>query len=186
MKVKENRKSLSEEESARLGNLIWKHRNLICKVIANRLNKHTYYLLEDCEAEVLALASEAGADLLYHPNPAGWFVLTAKNVVYNVLRKERKACDMTSSKPIEEVSDSEDLLEDIVYENWIQQGVIEELLSRLSPREQAVYELLFVRGFSIREAAKELHIQESTLRSTKQNLIDKIKRDIKTYNFKGL
>ena len=67
MKVKENRKSLSEEESARLGNLIWKHRNLICKVIANRLNKHTYYLLEDCEAEVLALASEAGADLLYHP-----------------------------------------------------------------------------------------------------------------------
>ena len=93
---------------------------------------------------------------------------------------------MTSSKPIEEVSDSEDLLEDIVYENWIQQGVIEELLSRLSPREQEVYELLFVRGFSIREAAKELHIQESTLRSTKQNLIDKIKRDIKTYNFKGL
>lgn len=186
MKMKKNRRNLSTEESARLGNLIWEHRNLICKAISNRLNKHTYYLLEDCEAEVLALASEAGADLLYHPNPAGWFVLTAKNVVYNVLRKERKACDMTSQKTIEEVSDSEDLLEDIVYEDWLKQGVIEELLSRLSPREREVYELLFVRGFSIKEAAEELHIQESTLRSTKKNLIDKIKRDIKSYNFKGL
>ena len=78
------------------------------------------------------------------------------------------------------------VFEDVIFSDWMNKGVKEELLSRLAPREQEVYRMLFVEDMSISAVAESLHVKESTVRNIKKHLMDKIKKDIKEHNFKGL
>ncbi len=183
MKEKENRRILSAEESKRLGDLIWTHRNIIRITILKILGSQFQYLLEDCESEVALIAVRRGAELLSHPNPTGWFVVAAKYVANNAYRKEMKRVSNLSSDTEIQIKVQDDPLESVLFDDWVKNGIPEALLSRLAPREREIYDMIFVQDMTTAEIAQKLSLSESTVRNIKKNVMDKIKHDIRTYNF---
>ncbi len=183
MKEKENRRILSAEESKRLGDLIWTHRNTIQITILKILSSQFQYLLEDCESEVALIAVRRGAELLSHPNPTGWFVVAAKYVANNAYRKEMKRVSNLSSDSEIQIKVQDDPLESVLFDDWIQNGVPDKLLSRLAPREREIYDMIFVQDMTTVEIAKQLCISESTVRNIKKNVLDRIKYAIQTHDF---
>ena len=186
MAREKRRGKFSLQESEQLGNFLWNNRNLIRKTISNCLGKEFEYLLEDCEGEVLLLTVERGVELFEHQNPIGWLVLTSRNVANNARRKEISRANRMSDTLPEQLQSQEKLFEDFVYENWIKDGVTQELLSHLTTREREIYELMFVKALSTKEICEQLQITESTVRNTKKNIMDKIKKDIEDHNFNSV
>ena len=186
MAREKRRSKLSVQESEQLGVFLWKNRNVIRKIINNCLGKQFDYLLEDCEGEVLLIAVEHGVELLEHQNPVGWLVLTSKNIASNARRKEIARMKNTSDTFPEQIHKQENLFEEVVFENWIKDEVTQELLSHLTTREREIYELMFVKALSTKEICEQLQITESTVRNTKKNIMDKIKKDIEDHNFNSV
>jgi RNA polymerase sigma factor (sigma-70 family) len=89
----------------------------------------------------------------------------------------------TSDTFPEQIHKQENLFEEVVFENWIKDEVTQELLSHLTTREREIYELMFVKALSTKEICEQLQITESTVRNTKKNIMDKIKKDIEDHNF---
>lgn len=183
MKEKDNRGVLSNEESERLGSLIRKHRNVIRATVFKILGSQFRYLLEDCTSEVAVIAVQQGAELLSHPNPAGWFVLASKNTANNMLRKERTRLRKEIIDSDLQIQMQDDPLEEVAYADWIENGIPDKLLSRLAPREREIYDMIFVQDMGITEIARELSLSESTVRNIKKNVLDKIKYAIQTHDF---
>jgi RNA polymerase sigma factor (sigma-70 family) len=142
--------------------------------------------VDDCESDVVLIAVEHAAELLSHPNSTGWFVVTAQNVAHNARRKEiTRTHNLISVSEFKSETDMEPL-EDILYKEWVNDGIPEELISRLAPREREVYKLIFLEHMSTKGISDKLGISESTVRNIKKNIMDKIKYDIKKHNFESL
>lgn len=186
MKSTDNRNKLSPAEVDRLSNLVIEHRNVIHRIIYNALSPQFTYLVDDCESDVILIAVEHAAELLSHPNATGWFVLTARNIAHNARRKEiTRTHNLISVSEFKSKTEIEPL-EDILYKDWINDGIPEELIARLAPREREVYNLIFVEHMSTKEISDKLCLRESTVRNIKKHIIDKIKYDIQMRNFKSL
>lgn len=182
----ERRGALSPADSARLSDLIWTHRNAIQRILFDILHPEFSHLIEDCESEVMLIAVEHATELLSHPGPTGWFILTAQNAARNARRKEITRIQNYASVQEFEFKTDRDPLENILFDEWIKNGVPDQLLSRLTPREREVYDLFFVEGKSTREIAEQLQIRESTVRNIRKNIMDKIKYDVLNHNFETL
>ncbi|MBQ3002132.1 MAG: sigma-70 family RNA polymerase sigma factor [Clostridia bacterium] len=163
--------------------MIWTHRNVIHKILFDILHPDFSYMIEDCESEVMMIAVEHAHELLSHTAPTGWFIVTTRNVAHAARRKEIKRIQNDTSAEGVDLTIAEDPLENILYKEWIKNGVVDQLLSRLTPREREVYDLAFVEGKSTKDIAGQLHIRESTVRNIRKNIMDKIKRDVMEHRF---
>ena len=175
--------ALSLDESERLKELIWTHRNVIHKILFDILHPDFSYMIEDCESEVMMIAVEHAHELLSHTAPTGWFIVTTQNVAHAARRKEIKRIQNDTSAEGVDLTIAEDPLENILFEEWVKNGVVDQLLSRLTPREREVYDLSFAEGKTTKEIAERLQIGESTVRNIRKNIMDKIKRDVMEHRF---
>lgn len=183
MNEMKKREILSPADADRLKDLIWTHRNVIQKILFDILHPEFSYMIEDCESEVMLIAVEQAHELLSHTGPAGWFIVTTRNVAHAACRKEIKRLKNDAPTEGVELKTAEDPLENILYEEWVKNGVVDQLLSRLTPHEREVYDLSFVEGKSTKEIAERLQIGESTVRNIRKNIMDKIKRDVMEHRF---
>lgn len=186
MKETKKREILSPADTERLRDLIWTHRNVIQKILFDILHPDFSYMIEDCESEVMLIAVEQAHELLSHTAPAGWFIVATRNVAHAACRKEIKRIKNDAPTEGVELKTAEDPLENILYKEWVKNGVVDQLLSHLTPREREVYDLAFVENKSTKDIAGQLHIRESTVRNIRKNIMDKIKRDVMDHNFETL
>ena len=183
LKETKKRGVLSPADAERLKDLIWTHRNVIQKILFDILHPEFSYMIEDCESEVMMIAVEHAHELLSHTAPTGWFIVTTRNVAHAACRKEIKRIQNDTSAEGVDLTIAEDPLENILYEEWVKNGVVDQLLSRLTPREREVYALSFAEGKTTKEIAERLQIGESTVRNIRKNIMDKIKRDVMEHRF---
>ena len=126
-------------------------------------------LLDDCISDVSLATFRAGSELIDHPNVVGWLIRTSKNCAFNARRKYFLENHLPYDQ-VGEKSSNLNVFEDVIFSDWTNKGVKEELLSRLAPREQEVYRMLFVEHMSISAVAESLQIKESTVRNKKSIL----------------
>lgn len=174
---------LTSEDAARLENILMDRIRIIRYTIVKIFGVTYDYLVDDCVSEVLLLACEKSDTLLNHSNPGGWLVNASKNVAYNMIRKHQND---TKNVPIDDllsVVSTDDVLEDMIFEDWMEKKVSDLLLSRLTNREREIYDMLFVQKKAPQEIADELHISVSTVRNIKKSIVDKIRNDVYMNNF---
>lgn len=185
MKKRKCTRLLSQEELEQISNILMQNRYIIQRHIMLILGSELKDLLDDCISDISLAAFRSGSELIDHPNVVGWLIRTSKNCAFNAKRKYFLENHLPYDQVGEKPSDL-NVFEDVIFSDWMNKGVKEELLSRLAPREQEVYRMLFVEHMSISAVAESLHVKESTVRNIKKHLMDKIKKDIKEHNFKGL
>lgn len=184
MAKKENeRRPLTPEEAARLEALLTKRIYVIRHTVLNILSPDFRYLVDDCVNEVLLLACKKAEILLCHENPGGWLVIASKYVAHKMRRKHLPE---QRNVPIDELRDtlhSGTVFEDLVFEEWKKKKIPELLISRLTPREREIYDLLYIQKKTPKTVAEELHISVSTVRNIKKSIEDKIRYDVENHNF---
>lgn len=162
---KKQTKRMTQEERAAVEKIVEEQQHLIRHTVQKVLGTERPDLIDDCVQEVFLMICERIDVLLRHENPTGWIVTTSKNIAHNAFRsKQRRDRD----EPLDETmpdGPAQDLIEDVVYGDWVKNGVREQLLSELSAREQEVYTLLYIKKYTPKEAAEELHISVSTVRN---------------------
>lgn len=176
-------KCLTSEEAERLEKIIMDRIHIIRHTIVKIFGVTYQDLVDDCVSEVLLLACEKGDIVLNHSNPGGWLVNTSKNLAYNMMRKQQKEARNIPIDDLGSISSSEDVFEEMVYQEWMERQVPDRLLSRLTKREHEIYELLFVQKKTPQTVADELHISVNTVRNIKKSIVDKVKNDVYTHNF---
>ena len=174
---------LTSEESEQLERIIMDRIHIIRYTIVKIFGVMYLYLVDDCVSEVVLLACQKGRILLNHSNPGGWLVNASKNIAHNMIRKHKKEIRNVSIDELESVSVSEDVFEEMLYQEWLKKRIPELLVSRLTKREQEIYDLLFVQKKTPQAIAEELHISVNTVRNIKKSIVDKIKNDIYAHNF---
>ncbi len=121
---------------------------------------------EDVAQEAYLRALEEWEEVRNHPNPTGWLMQTAKNILIGFHRH-------TYSRKY-----SFDELEELVYEEpAFDMLVMEDLFENIySPKERALAQKYFVEGNTIEEMAEEMGVSEGAFRSRmyriKKKLLD--------------
>ncbi len=126
-------------------------------ILYNYLYHHTkdYFELEDLAQETYLVALEQWDMLQNHPNPAGWLILTAKNLNYNYerhvyYRMEGLACP-------NEIPYIETAYSTVVMEDFFQ-NVYNE-------KEQKLAKRYFIDGESVAELSDDFGITQGALRT---------------------
>ena len=144
--------------------------------------------IEDCLQEVfLIVIRKSKADginsLENHPNIKGWLFAIAKNVThkFNSAYMKTSKTELDNSVNAELLTGEEDfteqLLEDIIFDEINKEQLIGNLKSELTKSEREIFELR-MKKFNNREIADMLNKSESTVKSTYSRLKPKLIRVI--------
>jgi len=111
--------------------------------------------VEDVLMDVVYISCCKVEQLKEAPNPAGWLVNTAKNVCRNRIRKRSTEQKYTDGA-IEDVdihgeSFEAALIDDMAFEEWMEQDAVGAIKKLLSPKELMLYELRFVEKRTVSE-----------------------------------
>lgn len=123
--------------------------------------------VDDIAQETYMLALEQWDELQEHPNPAGWLMLTAKNLNNNYERHVyfRKESLLPSNEvPYEEEA----------YSSFVMEDLLENIYNG---KEQAMAKKYFLEGENIAELSDDLGISEGALRMR----LYRMKNRLKTY-----
>ncbi|MCL1842558.1 MAG: sigma-70 family RNA polymerase sigma factor [Defluviitaleaceae bacterium] len=139
-------------------NLYNQYKETIYKYILVSLG-FNYDLANDCIQDVFVLLLEKKEIIASHPNPGGFFIVTARNYI-----KRYKTDQYNYAKKIMPLEDNglqyHDDLQNI-YENYPDTETLKStILQRLSQKELQLYELFYEQQFSVAEIAKRLSITE--------------------------
>lgn len=127
----------------------------------------------DCLNEVFIIALHKKNDPKFQANPKKWLVVTARNVVDNFNRKHLNRLRFHDSNlGMEEVEDSNDMLENLAFKIAVEEHVLEKIKMELSPEERVLYIMSFEERKTTKEIAKELGLKRGTI-STRVNRVKK-------------
>lgn len=179
MKTSEKEKiCLTAEETAYIRELIIENEYIIRAQIKEKLKGKFAYLGEECIGDLYLLACQKAHVLINHPNPVGWLIIAARNIVKNAERKYKTVVDKTIDKELTDIPSGDQVIEDALYNIWMQEGSIERLLALLSPREREIYEMLYKEKRTSIQTANILGISDSTVRNIALTIKKKIKDGI--------
>ena len=137
---------------------------------------------EDCLQEVflIVIRKSKTDDIENHPNIKGWLFSIAKNVVsrFNVAYMKARA-SASDSAELSEEDFSEQLTEDIIYNETNQEKLLSDMRNELSKSEREIFELR-LKKLSNKEIAEILNKSESTVKSTFSRLKPKLRKIIDT------
>lgn len=138
-------------------------------VLYGYLCNHTKdaYEIEDIAQETYLVALEQWDMLKEHPNPAGWLMLTAKNLNYNYERHVyyRKE-SLPTSKDIPYVEQA--------YDAFVMEDLLENVYNN---QEQTIAKKYFLDGVGIAELSDDCGVSQGALRTR----IYRMKIRLKTY-----
>ena len=151
-------KKLSAADREFILSLYNSYEHLLKNTIARCLGEAHLQDVEDVLMDVVYISCSRVDVLKNSSNPAGWLVNTAKFVCKNRMRRfsteqrytEGSAED--SNVPYESFEAS--LVDDMAFDQWIQNGAVESVKGLLSKREQELYRLKFVENRTMSEIAE--------------------------------
>ncbi|MCL1842635.1 MAG: sigma-70 family RNA polymerase sigma factor [Defluviitaleaceae bacterium] len=118
-----------------------------------------YDLANDCMQDVFVLLLEKKEIVLSHPNPGGFFIITARNYI-----KRYKTDQYNHAKKIMPLEDKGLIYNNDfqnIYENLPDTETLKStILKRLNQKEIQLYELFYEHQFSVADTAKRLNIKE--------------------------
>ncbi len=131
------------------------YERLLKNTIIRCLGEEHHQEVEDILMDVVYISCCKVEQLKKAPNPAGWLVNTAKNVCRNYVRRkvtEQKYTDGASEDVnIHGESFETALVNDMAFEEWMEQDAVGAIKRLLSPKELMLYELRFVEKRTISE-----------------------------------
>jgi RNA polymerase sigma factor (sigma-70 family) len=144
--------SLFEEIYARYHNTVYKYVLVSLGFDAG--------LADDCMQDIYVLLLEKKDRVEKHPNPGGFFIVTARNYImkYRTALQERTGRQVAYDDRV--IPAREDLPDDDTDYDLIKDG----LLAKLTYNERKLYGLFYERGLSAAEAAKYLGITEGNVK----------------------
>ena len=136
------------------------------------------YLTDDCVSELYLLACTKISALKAHPKPKAWLIVASRLTAFSAIKESKPDLN---SVPLEMMGSTEidTTYEEALFEIWSQNNAPQKLISTLTKNETLVYHKLFVENKSINEAAKDLSLSPSAIRSFKKLIKDKIKWHVK-------
>ncbi|MCL2633982.1 MAG: sigma-70 family RNA polymerase sigma factor [Oscillospiraceae bacterium] len=138
--------------------------------------------VEDCLQEVFLIVirkvkTDGINGIESHPNVKGWLFAIAKNVAKKFNAAYMKTRNDDSIDPqllIGEDDFTEQVLENIIYDELDKEQLISDIMSELTKSEREIFELR-LNNYSNREIAEVLNKSESTVKSTYSRLKPKLK-----------
>jgi len=140
-------------------NLYSQHKETIYKYILVSLG-FNYDMANDCMQDVFVLLLEKKEIISAHPNPGGFFIVTARNYI-----KRYKTAQYDYAKKIMPLEDNcltyDDDFQNI-YENLPDTEILKStIIQRLNHKEIQLYEFFYEHQLSVTDTAKRLDITES-------------------------
>lgn len=151
------------------------------KMCYRRLHYDQSYaeLIADVIQEAFLAADRHWEQLLRHPNPEGWLMLTCQNRLKDALRSDRSvrfrqafSLDAEGAQPL---ADPVSALDDWAQQQADQQ-VVDSIFDLLSQGEQRVMQGYFVDGLPMEELAKKQGSTLSAVKSAIWRIRDKARR----------
>lgn len=171
---------LSPEEAVFVQELLTRNNKLIRIAVRSVLGGFYKDLGEDCLGEISLLVIQKIKMLTTHENPDGWVVVASKKVAANLARREYTRLKNTKNEmPPDVPTDSDAVYQEALYDIWLESNGIEKLLGALTPREKEVYELLYIKRLTPKQASATLGIGYSTVRTIESTIKSKLKQEIK-------
>ncbi len=130
-------------------------------------------LADDCMQDIYLLLLEKSERVERHPNPGGFFIVTARNYI----KKYRAGNRAGRFTPLDDrhVPGREDVPEDDTNYDLIK----DELLQRLTKQERQLYDAFYERGLSVAEIARCQRITEGNVKVRLFRLRVKVKKMVR-------
>ena len=130
---------LTSEECDYIEKLIIKNESIVRSVIRSALGEKFDQIGDECMSDLYLLMCEKIDKLKNHENPDGWMVVSAKYVALNAKRKHNTQLNHTITEEITDIRVEDNVFEDALYNIWIEDGVIDKLLAKLTPHEMEIF-----------------------------------------------
>ena len=169
---------LTLEECDYIEKLIINNESILRSVIRSALGERFDQLGEECMSDLYLLLCEKIDKLKNHENPDGWVVVAAKNIAQNAMRKHNTCLNHTTAEEIIDIPVADNVFEDALYNIWLDEGVIDKLLDKLTPHEREVYNYLYRKRLPSKKVAELMGVSHSTIRNINANIKRKIKREM--------
>lgn len=180
---KKDKFALSEEEGQFARNLINEYAKQIKATVYSTLGKENRYLAEDTISEVCLLICEKIDTLKDHTCPKAWILVAARHTAQNIKRKHRMdAFEVSLDEAALHPTDG-DVLEEALFNIWMEEKVPEKIIAKLTPREKDIYRKIYIENKTTKEIAEEFNISTGSVRNIHKNLKDKITDYIKRKDF---
>ncbi len=150
-------KRLSADDREFILSLYNSYERLLKNTIARCLGEAHLQDVEDVLMDVVYISCSKVEVLRNSANPAGWLVNTAKFVCKNKIRRfstEQRYTDGAAEEGEAAYESFESaLVDDMAFEEWMQNGAVESIRGLLSKKEQELYRLRFVEKRTVGEIA---------------------------------
>lgn len=151
-------KKLSAADRDFILSLYNSYERLLKNTIARCLGEAHLQDVEDVLMDVVYISCSRVDVLKNSSNPAGWLVNTAKFVCKNRMRRfsteQRYTEGSAEDNDVPYESFEASLVDDMAFDQWIQNGAVESVKGLLSKREQELYRLRFVENRTMSEIAE--------------------------------
>lgn len=138
-----------------------------------------YPMTDDCMQDIFMLLLEKADKVVEHPNPGGFFIVTAKNYIKKyktTMSKQAKKVTTLAEMPVLKYEEDFD---QIFEHNADVEMLKKELLKRLNHNEMFIYGLFYEKGISISEISKTLHVSEGNVKVRLYRLRIKVKKMVR-------
>lgn len=154
------------------------HNIIICNIFS-----HNRYDIEDCISQTFLKAIEDYEKIKNYENIKAYLIKVAINITYSFNK-------VFNRRILKQINLSEDVSEKISIEEYVENLIDEEKISKnnyyetiirdLSPLEQQLYLMHFIQKMPYKEMSSLLNMKDTTVRvritRLKLNIINKIKR----------
>lgn|GEM_PF-1765528 len=153
-----------------------KHCDTVFTYILISLN-HNKDLANDCMQDTAELIMQKIDTVINHPNPGGFFIVTAKNYIHKYKAMQRK--NYMKSVPFDETMSGAayEVNFDRLIEGRINiKGFKQEILNKLDDNEFALYSMFYEKKMSVSKIAQNLRITEGNVKVRLFRLRVKVKK----------
>ena len=174
---------LTVDEAEYIKALIIRNEYIIRATVRAVLREKFDQIGDDCISEVYVLTCKKIKVLKNHDKPDAWITVAARKVAKNMARKHNTVLKNTTDDEITDASSEDSVFEDALYNIWTENGSIDKLLNVLTQHERKIYNLIYEKRLSSKEAAIIMGVSDSTIRNTVATIKRKIKNAIETTLF---
>lgn len=176
---KAKERPLTTEDSFFIERLLDDNKQYIKNVIYSELGGTYRYLAEDAIHDMYLLMCQKIDVLKAHECPKAWILVASRRVAQGIMRKNRKDLE---NIPLDNViceTDGADIVEQVVYDIWLENELPGKLIESFTKREREVYHKLYIEEKTFKQTAEELSLTTNAVYNFNKNLKDKIKNAIK-------
>lgn len=159
----------------------------LCEENYERIYKYIWCMLnnksqtDDIAQEVFLIAYEKGFSFLNHEKPEAFLYKTAKNLIYEYIRKQKKENIVEFDENLE-IPMEKDIYETICMENdkaVVEDTYVDFILNQLSQKEYQLYQDYYIEHKSMKLIAKEHKTSEVATRMKYVRLRREVARIVK-------